>query len=116
RVRFPDNPNIDFSGARAVTELNPRDSENFFANRFLDSRLTHTRNFVEPLGRGGNLYERTQNRHHRCPKDRLKFARRSRQEKKVRRGSAWVDVCLQIKSRRASVFVWKNLRPSRDIR
>ena len=72
--------------------------------------------YEPPLDWTRHLDNRFQNRHREFREHGLKLARRTRQNKHVRRRNARIDVRLQIKTRGASVLVRKDARACEDIR
>src|SRR5207253_2108811 len=117
RVRITDDAHFNLAWKRAIAQLDSRDCQNFFANRFLNQRFAHCGNAVRPaLDWERHLDDRMQNRQHEFPEHGLKLARRSRENKNVWRRNPRIDVRLQIKSRSASVLVRKDVRACHDIR
>src|SRR5438105_1499494 len=82
-----------------ITKLNSRNREYFFANCLLNHRLPYSSDFVDALLQGRTWYNRPQDGCDKFAEHRLKLARRSWQNKNVRRRNAWIDVCLQIQPR-----------------
>ena len=110
--RIPDDAHFDFAGPRAVAELNSRNCENLVADCFFNHRLANAGDPVDsPFNWQQNLNDQVQDGQHRRHEHRLELARRPWQNKEVRRRNPRVDIRLQVKSRRASVFIWQNLRP-----
>ena len=73
-------------GTRAVTELDSGDFEQTLADRFFHERFAHPRDPIDPaLDRGFLRNNFTENRQDRTLEHRLQLARRTGQEKQMRR-------------------------------
>src|SRR5204862_6617041 len=111
-----DNAHIHFARARAVTQFDSLDCKHTVADRLLEQRLTLVRNLIEsPLDQDRSGHNGAQNRRHKRTEHRLKFPRRSGQQKEMRRLNPWIDIRAQIKTWRAAILVGQDLCAHMDV-